>query len=241
MSPATNWVKVDTPTITPDDDKVDFVFAPILGHDGGTVDATAVAAWGAVGRATTIPADLLRLRVQELGGDARRQRLPERAATTSTSTTRDPTQQLRGEALRPDLPGGFGWLDQTRTTCDVDVTADGWVGDKTGNGMPNDCEPPTGKDDLPLAGRRGAHPASTTTPRQRLQRQVPHRRLRRLHGARLPLPRTTTWPKPKAAHGTQRPKGGTTYICGEFTAVVTTTGEIGGGTDFGATAVEMIG
>ena len=37
-----------------------------------------------------------------------------------------------------------------------------------------------------------------------------------------------------------RPKGSTTYICGEFTQVVTT-GEIGTGPDYGARVVQMIG
>ncbi len=40
----------------------------------------------------------------------------------------------------PDLPGGFGWLDSSGE-CGVDVSADGWVDDKPGNGVPNDCEP----------------------------------------------------------------------------------------------------
>ena len=178
--PASDWVKVTT--ITPDDDKVDFTFAPILGHDAGTVDATAVAAWGAAGRATTLPLTFSECEYIELGGDVGAGIFPTGLNYIYFHDTTDAGTCPAGPS-GADLPGGFGWLDSS-DACGVDVTAEGWVDDKPGNAVPNDCEP----SDWQSARGAGPHIRPLERP-QRLERLVPHSRLRRLPRVRLPVPR----------------------------------------------------
>ena len=226
--PASDWVKVTT--ATPDDDKVDFVFAPILGHDAGTVDATAVAAWGAVGRATTLPLTFSECEFIELGGNVDAGTLPSGLNYVYFHDTTDAGTCPAGPS-GADLPGGFGWLDSS-DECGVDVTADGWVDDKTGNGVPNDCEPsdwrsaevlvPIFDQTNDLNGSNGKY-------------HVVGFAGFRMFGYRFP---GNEWQNGFPCG--PKPKGGTTYICGEFTQVVTT-GEIGTGPDYGARVVQMIG
>ena len=231
--PATGWVKVTT--VTPDDDKVDFVFAPILGHDSGTVDATAVAAWGAVGRATTLPLTFSECEFIELGGNVDAGTFPSglgyiyvHDTTAAGSCPAGPSGAEPSRRLR---------LARQPDECGVDVTADSWVSDKPGNGVPQRLR--AGR----LAVCRGAGPASSTTSNglNGSTGELPHYRLRR-HSA-CPVtgsPETRGTTAAPAARRPDRRQSGT-YICGEFTRVVTTTGRIGTGPDYGAHVVQMIG
>jgi hypothetical protein len=227
-APADDWVKVGT--VTPDDDKVDFVFAPILGRDTGTSDATAVARWGTVGRATTIPLTFSECEYIELGGDVDAGTFPSGLNYVYFHDTTDAGTCPAGPS-GADLPGGFGWLDSS-DDCGVDVTAGGWVDDKPGNGLPNGCEPtdwrsaevlvPIFDHTNDLTGSNGKYHVAGFAGF-------------RVSGYRFP---GHEWENGFPCG--PKPKGGTTYICGEFTRVVTS-GEITTGPDYGARAVEMIG
>ena len=184
-------------TVTPDDDKVDFAFAPILGHDAGTVDATAVAAWGAVGRATTLPLTFSECEFIELGGDVDAGTFPSGLNYIYFHDTTDAGTCPAGPS-GADLPGGFGWLDSS-DDCGVDVSADGWVDDKPGNGVPNDCEPSDWQSTEVLVPHLRPHERS-----QRLERHVPRSWLRRLPYVRLPVPRKRVAERPPLRHQSRR-------------------------------------
>lgn len=226
--PATDWVEVTT--VTPDDDKVDFVFAPILGRDAGTVDASALAAWGAVGSATTLPLTFSQCEYIELGGDVDAGTFPSGLNYIYFHDTTDAGTCPAGPS-GADLPGGFGWLDSS-DDCGVDVTADGWIADKPGNGVPNDCEPSDWRSAevlVPIFDHANGLNGSNG------EYHVAGFAGFRVSGYRFP---GNEWDNgfPCGA----KPKGGTTYICGEFTRIVTT-GEISPGPDYGARVVQMIG
>ena len=219
-----------SPPITPDDDKVDFAFAPILGHDAGTVDATAVAAWGAVGRATTLPLTFSECEFIELGGNVDAGTFPSGLNYVYFHDTTDAGTCPAGPS-GADLPGGFGWLDSS-DECGVDVTADGWVDDKPGNGVPNDCEPSDWQSTevlVPIYDHTNGLNGSNGT------YHVAGFAGFRMSGYRFP---GNEWQNGFPCG--PKPKGGATYICGEFTHVVTT-GEISTGPDYGARVVQMIG
>ncbi|HKE73566.1 MAG TPA: pilus assembly protein TadG-related protein [Acidimicrobiales bacterium] len=226
--PAGNWVKVAT--VTPDDNKVDFVFAPVLGHDAGRARAAAVASWGAVGGATTIPLTLSECEYIELGGNLASGTFPSGLNYVYFHDTTDAGTCPAGPS-GADLPGGFGWLASS-SACQVTVRADRWVDDKPGNSVPNDCTPSDwqGKEVLipvydrvnGLTGSNGSYHLAGFAGF-------------RMAGYRFP---SDEWQNGFPCG--KKPKGGTTYICGEFTRIVTT-GEVGTGPDFGARVIQMIG
>jgi hypothetical protein len=226
--PARDWVKVTT--VTPDDDKVDFAFAPILGHDDATVDAAAVAAWGSVGRATTIPVTFSKCEYIELGGDVDAGTFPSGLNYIYFHDTTDAGTCPAGPS-GADLSGGFGWLDSSHE-CRVEVTAGGWLDDKPGNGVPNGCEPTDWRSAevlVPIFDRTNGLTGSNG------QYHLAGFAGFRVHGYRFP---GNEWHNGFPCG--PKPAGSTTYICGEFTRVVTT-GEITPGPDYGARAVQMIG
>ena len=47
---------------------------------------------------------------------------------------------MRGEPVRQDLPGGFGWL-RTTTDCQTPSSTTGWYDDKPGVPPPSSCDP----------------------------------------------------------------------------------------------------
>ncbi len=227
--PASDWVKVTT--VTPDDDKVDFVFAPILGHDAGTVDATAVAAWGAVGRATTLPLTFSECEYAELGGDVDAGTFP---SGLNYIYFHDTTE-------RRHVPGGPVRCRPPRRLRLARQLGRLWRrchGRRLGRRQARQ----RGAQRLRavrLAVRRGAGPHIR-------QRERPQRLERRsTTSPASPASASPATGSPETSGRTAfpcgpKPGGGTTYICGEFTRVVTT-GEIGTGPDYGARAVQMIG
>jgi Flp pilus assembly protein TadG len=226
--PASDWVKVTT--VTPNDDKVDFVFAPILGHDAGTVDAAAVAAWGAVGRATTLPLTFSECEYAELGGNVEAGTFPSGLNYIFFHDTTEAGTCPAGPS-GADLPGGFGWLASS-DDCGVDVTADGWVNDKPGNGVPNDCEPTDWQSrEVLVPIFDNANGLNGSNGQYHIAGFVGFR----ISGYRFP---GNQWQNGFPCG--PNPGGGTTYICGEFTRIVTP-GEIGTGPDYGARTVQMIG
>jgi hypothetical protein len=226
--PATSWVKVQT--VTPDDNKVDFVFAPVLGRDAGKAGAKAVATWGAAKKATTLPLTFSACEYIELGGNVATGTFPSGKNYIYFHDTTEAGTCPAGPA-GSDLSGGFGWLD-TSTACRIDVTADGWVKDKTGNGVPNQCEPSDWRNAevlVPIYDNTNGLTGSNGT------YHIAGFAGMRVHGYRFPA---NEWENGYPCG--PKPKGSTVYICGEFTQVVTS-GEIGTGADYGARAVKMIG
>jgi Flp pilus assembly protein TadG len=237
-APADDWVMVRTSTHNPgnaaNDDEVDFVLAPVLGDQGATVQAKAVARWGGLGRATTIPITFSVCEFKALGGTVDGSTFP-----TSTGYV-----YLHGEG--PDhgcvpgpgnsglnLPGGFGWLDQSGP-CEADIEVGGWVGSDTGNNVPGACDPTKWRNAdmlIPLydetrgSGSGGEYHivgfAGFTIRAYKLGNQ--------------------DWNMPGNGKCPGTPGNSGRCVYGEFTHFVTTNGGIGGGTDFGARAVEMIG
>jgi hypothetical protein len=137
------YVKVTTSTLDGDtgEAEVSFGLAGIFGLSGKRVHASAVAAWGALSSATTIP-----LTISQCEFNA--------ATNNGTTFASGPpwvgveryiyfhgTTQAGTCPAGPsgsDLPGGFGWLDAPNCVADIDVG--GWVDDDTGNDVPNDCK-----------------------------------------------------------------------------------------------------
>jgi Flp pilus assembly protein TadG len=236
--PATDWVMVSTSTDNPAntgrEDEVDFVLAQIFGNEGGTVHAKAIAAWGEVGWATTIPVTFSVCEFQALGGTVDGSQFP-----TSTGYV-----YLHGEG--PDhgcvpgpgnsglnLPGGFGWLDQSGP-CETEVAVGDWVGSDTGNSVPGACDSTQWQNAdvlIPLYDEtRGSGSGG--------EYHIIGFAAFNIQGYKLG---NQDWNMPGNGKCPGTPGTSGRCLYGEFTEFVTTTGGIGGGTDFGARAIEMIG
>ncbi len=142
---ASGWVRVKTSTHNPansNDKQVDFVLAPVLSaaNVGKTVHASAVAAWGSVGGATTLPISFSVCEYKNLGG----------ALDGSVFPTGHNYIYLHGNSPPPDAlgsqdcpsspsgqdgPGGFGWL-QPSVGCATTATFDRWTPVSTGRPAP---------------------------------------------------------------------------------------------------------
>jgi Flp pilus assembly protein TadG len=232
--PATSWVKVKT--VTPDDNKVDFVFAPVLGHDAGKAGATAITAWSAAGRASTIPVTFSVCEFKALGGSLDGSTFPSKQDYVYTHGT-DPSHNCKLKSNGQDLPGGFGWLVHDEATCKVTIDADDTVGSETGNDT--EC-----KDHLP--SWRGADvliPLYDATSGGGSGGSYHIVGFAAFSVQAYCLGGKTEWySTPKDPKGKNWPKCSTNrWFFGEFTHFVASAGGTGGGTDFGVTAIEMIG
>ena len=145
------WVRVRTSTATPDGgDEVDFFLAPVInGGSGGTVRASAVAAWGVAGQTIVAPLIFSACEYEELGGsiDTDPATFPSSAPNYIFfhNPTSSPSAAVGRCVPRPagqDIPGGFGWVAGS-TSCSLDVTAGTWVPADTGNNVPRGCTPST--------------------------------------------------------------------------------------------------
>jgi hypothetical protein len=156
----TNYVMVTTNTqeVSSGTNQITFKLGQLLGLTGASVDMSAVAAWGAVGSATTLPLTLSQNEFDCLlpGGVAS---LPSAEKTIYF--------HLSDEGVRPDCtvgpvsgldnPGGFGWLDVPTPysgECSAHVDADGYVGGNGGAGSPTPATT-TGCTDAFFAGLIG--------------------------------------------------------------------------------------
>lgn len=150
VSGARGWVRVTTSTQTPDDgDQVDFLLAPVMGAlTGKTVHASAVAAWGAMGRATTIPLIMSLCEYENFGGvipaGDESPILPTGPFTVFFHETEEATPCPAGGS-GADAPGGFGWLDAS-SNCRAQVES-GWVAASPGVAVPQACDPTGWRDE----------------------------------------------------------------------------------------------
>jgi Putative Flp pilus-assembly TadE/G-like len=234
---ASGWVRVDTSTHNPanpdNDGEIEFVLAPVLdaANVGETVEATAIAAWGSVGSATTIPLIFSVCEFNEFGGSlSDGAPLPTGTHYIYFHNTTEAGTCPAGPS-GADLPGGFGWL-QEDGDCEIDIDADGWVDDKTGNSLPQGCDPTEWQDAevlLPLYDRTNGLTGSNGE--YHVVGFVGFRVLGYHFNG------NNRWNVNRCPN-TQ----GNQAVCllGEFTRV-TTEGGIGGGPDYGARVVEMIG
>jgi hypothetical protein len=230
--PASNWVKVTT--ATPDDDKVDLAFAPILGHDTGETDAIAIATWGGAGQAATIPVAFSVCEFKALGGTLDGSQFPTMSGYIYTHGT-DPTHSCDAKSNGQNLPGGFGWLDHDDATCKITVSADGTVGSNTGNNTECKSFLPSWQNAdvlVPLYD-------STTGGGSGGSYHIVGFAAFTIKG--YCLGGNSKWLPSPAPPGGWDNCSNDRYFYGKFTHFVTTTGAIGGGTDFGVRAIEMIG
>ncbi|HUP75246.1 MAG TPA: pilus assembly protein TadG-related protein [Acidimicrobiales bacterium] len=143
----TEYVKVTTSTFETisGDDQINFNFAPVLDliapgdHSGKTMRASAVAAWGSPGGATTLPITFSLCEYQEFVPT------PDSLQTGPPFTGAASIIYFHGSTAAGscpagpsgfDLPGGFGWLD-TDADCQAVIEVGDWVSDETGVAVPN--------------------------------------------------------------------------------------------------------
>ena len=245
-SGATGWVRVGTSTKTSDgDDEVSFLLAPIISSlTGKTVKASAVAAWGPLQEASTLPFTFSECEFRNLpsedgfpvgtayvyskaGGGANSDIVPGCDSRVSSGGT---------------VEGGFGWLSVSGSSCTTSLA----IGDViTGPGDPgNDnllkkspCSETLVRNQevlLPLFGSvegTGSNATYTITGFTGFK----------ITGYRLS---GSTWPSgftcPQVPGGTGG-VGNLRCFRGEFTRYYSSVGEFGDSFDFGARVIKMVG
>lgn len=141
LTGATGWVTVTTSTKSSGGGtKINFVLAPIMNSlTGATARATAIAAWGNLGSATTAPLTFSACEFTALGGSLSNGTFPTGTATIyfhqGVSSPGVGTANCTPSTSGQDLPGGFGWITFT-SGCSLTITAGGTVSADTGNNTP---------------------------------------------------------------------------------------------------------
>jgi Flp pilus assembly protein TadG len=235
------YVRVTTSTVDGDSGatEVSFGLARALGMTGETVHASAVAAWGPISGATTIPLTFSLCEFNE-------------ATNNGTTFASGPpwvgveryiyfhgTNQAGSCHAGPsggDLPGGFGWLDSV--DCEADIDAGDWVSDDPGNDVPNDCKDhvvewrdkvllfPIYSQTNGLNGNNGEY-------------RIAGFAAIHITGYRFPgNSATNRWPNTFTCP--LQPGNSGVCIRGHFTKFVTS-GEVGGGTNYGTSAIRIVG
>jgi hypothetical protein len=232
---ASGWVRVDTSTHNPDNDandtQIDLVLAPVLdaANVGETISASAVAAWAPLGSVTTIPLTFSTCEFTAFGGSLDPPRFP---SGRGYIHLRD-TPLARTCPLGPSDPltGGFGWLNVS--DCASQITASRWFADRPGSSVPPGCNPGDWQNRevvIPLFDEtRGVFGTDA-------EYQVAGFAGFRILGYRFD--RANRWNIFRCP-GTFSRRAACIY--GEFTRITATDGEFGGGDDFGARIVKMIG
>jgi Putative Flp pilus-assembly TadE/G-like len=230
---ATGWVRVDGGA------PVDYVLAPVMGPLAGRAEADAIAAWGPLGAAATAPLAFSICEFIELGGSIATHTFPSGQNYIyfhGVGGTNEPgvgscTPSPSGQ----DLPGGFGWVATTQGTCTTPtLTAGQWVHAGTGNSVPSGCNLSAWRNQEVLITIFDDERGTGANGEYHIAGFVGFRVL----GYRFPG-NANRWP-----NGFQCPEGsGNSASCirGEFTRVTNSTGEFGGGSDFGASVVKLVG
>jgi hypothetical protein len=120
-------VTVRTSTATPEGGSaVKHWFAPILGIDSTTVEATAKASWGSPSKATVFPFTAPRCMFD--------------TAPTNVELWITSTSTCTGAGGKT-LPGAFGWLDEdAKKSCRASVDVDQIIGGDPGKSGPQNCD-----------------------------------------------------------------------------------------------------
>ena len=123
--------------------EITFSLGQVLGLTGATVDASAVAAWGAVGSATTIPLTFSQCELDLLlaaGGGV--QEGPPFSGDPQTILFHTNAESCvpTGNSSGSDLSGGFGWLDAD-DNCQTEIENGDTVGEDPGASADNSCDP----------------------------------------------------------------------------------------------------
>lgn len=136
-------VKVKTKDKASGSDKLTYTFGRVLGMSGVTVRQRSTMIWGPPAAGSVVP--LIFSKCEYLraiaGGplpsgppfSGSAQIIYFHGSTQAGTCPQGPSGY--------DLPGGFGWLQNSG--CSAIVNAPAWVSDKTGNGVPNGCDPTT--------------------------------------------------------------------------------------------------
>ena len=118
-------------------------FAQVIGFAGGTVGASASAAWGFPSSGSVLP-----LIISDCEWDKVKDNPPDDPAYPvifffhDGNTTDDCAAQAGQDWDMDDrLPGGFGWLDTGGDDCSADVAVDNWVGEDPGASPSTGCSP----------------------------------------------------------------------------------------------------
>lgn len=226
----TGWVQVSTSTRTSGGgNEVSFVLAPVMSAvSGSTVEASAVAAWGAAKTASTPPVAIALCSYTSIVGTGS---LPSAAVTLYLHDTGKDTY---ADECAASPAGGFGWIQSAG--CTSVVSADGTVGSDPGNNATQGCFKPHNKttglykpgDLVPVglyeefAGSgSGATYDLVGIAALRIQ-QYTFPSSENPKGFKCPIPQENA------------------CLVGRFETLVTT-GELGGGTNYGVSVVQMIG
>lgn len=142
-----NYVAVKTKTSDGSGgDQIPFSFGKLIGSNGGTMHARAVAAWGGPSALTSsLPVTMSRCEYDSYtnsGADLKppppyTSGYPSPEAVIYLHDTTGASPCPEGPA-GSDLPGGFGWLD-TSTGCDAVSDTSNWFDDSTGRPPPTSC------------------------------------------------------------------------------------------------------
>ena len=114
----------------------------LTGTGGHTVTAKAAAAWGYPGGATVAPLTFSLCEYNAAVASTGLQSGPPFTGSASTIYFHDssPAGTCPAGPAGSDLPGGFGWLDNS-AGCQVGVTAGAWTDGQTGVALPAGCSP----------------------------------------------------------------------------------------------------
>lgn len=144
----TKYVRVTTDTFEvggANQEQMNFKFAPVLQlvagnvYDGSRVEASAVAAWGSPGGASTLPLTFSQCEYKEyVPTPASLQTGPPFTEAESVISFHGSTEAgtCPTTPSGQNLPGGFGWLAPA-ADCEVPITAGGWAPSSTGVPPPN--------------------------------------------------------------------------------------------------------
>jgi hypothetical protein len=137
--PTSNSVKVQTVTGSESGQGVISSFlASIIGTDEYFARASAVATWGGIGSATTIPLTFSKCEWDVMtGGNIANLPTGERMVYFHSSQSAKTLNSCGGPANQ-NHPGGFGWLSPSGGQCEAEVVQ-GEVDTDVGNNVPNAC------------------------------------------------------------------------------------------------------
>lgn len=113
-------------------------FAPVLGNDGSTVEASATARWFSIQSGRGVPLTFSRCEWETAMGAA--PTFPSGEVALAFHDGNAAGSCNPGPAGQ-DLPGGFGWLDTVAGACELDVSVGRRYSSDPGAAPPRICDP----------------------------------------------------------------------------------------------------